>query len=172
MKFEVTHPLWLWLLPACVAWVVWLWRASPADLGPARRAAVLGLRLAGLLALLLALAGLRGLLPFDGVNVMFVLDGSDSVAREEQAAARALVARLIRDKPPDDRAGLIVFGREAVIEASAGTAPDIMRPSAVIHPGATDLAAGFRLALAALPALGDNRVVLLSDGNPTRGDAL
>lgn len=172
MKLEVIHPLWLWLLPACVAWVVWLWRRAPADLGPLRRGFSLGLRLAGVFLLLLALAGLRGLRPFDGVNVMFVLDSSDSVSREEQAAARERVARLIRDKPPDDRAGLIVFGREAAIENSVSTAPDVTRASAVINPGATDLAAGLRLALAALPALGDNRVVLLSDGNPTRGDAL
>lgn len=172
MKLEVTHPLWLWLLPACVAWVVWLWRASPADLGPVRRGLSLGLRLAGVLLLVLALAGLRGLRPFDGVNVMFVLDRSDSVPPEDQAAARALAARFIQDKPAGDRAGLIVFGREAAIENSVSAAPDVTRPSAVVAGDATDLAAGLRLALAALPALGDNRVVLFSDGNPTRGDAL
>jgi hypothetical protein len=66
--------------------------------------------------LLLAAIGL-GLPTRDGpIDVIFVLDRSDSIAPRAEAGALAAVRRMTQSLRATDRAGLIVFGLDAAIE--------------------------------------------------------
>lgn len=172
MPFQFTHPWWLPVVAGGLVWAVWLARASDSSLTGWRRWTVLGIRLMILTSLGLALAGLRYEMPVEGMNVFFLLDRSDSVPGEQQEAARGLVNTLSARKASVDRGGVVVFGAEAAIESAANEAVDLQQVQAVVSSTATDLAGAIRLATAAFPETGQRRLVILSDGNQTVGDAL
>lgn len=173
MTFQFTEPLWLLLLAPAVAWVLWLAWTSLVESRPARRRVSLGIRLAAVLAVVLATAGLQWLHRVDGMNVMFVLDVSQSVPAGQQTAAREQVRTFVREKPTVDRAGLVVFGGEAALEAQPSATLEVASSSAVVVPDErTDLAGALRLAMAAMPETGQRRLVVFSDGDENAGDAL
>lgn len=172
MPFQFTHP---WWLPVLALLGVAAWRLawhSHASLSGARRYGALGVRLVILTALGLALAGLQYRMPVDGLNLFFLLDRSDSVPAGQQEAARELVNTFSAAKRPVDGAGVVVFGADAAIESTVGPAVDVQKIHAVLSSAGTDLAGAIRLATAAFPETGQRRVVVLSDGNQTVGDAL
>ncbi|MBE0540775.1 MAG: VWA domain-containing protein [Verrucomicrobia bacterium] len=172
MDFQFVYPHWLWLLPPVGAWIVWLTRTSFVQLSPARRWFVCGLRLLIALAMILALAGFQWRRPIEGLNVFFLLDQSDSVPESQQEQARLWINRAAAEMPTGDRAGALVFGTDAAIEASPGIALNLASLQAVVATDRTDIGAAIRLATAAFPETGQRRIVLLSDGNENFGDAL
>lgn len=172
MPFQCTHPWWLAGLAAALAWVLWLSLRSDSSLVGWRRWAVLGVRLAVTLAVGLALAGLQYRLPVEGMNVFYLLDRSDSLPPDQQEAAREYVNTSAARKQLADKAGVVVFGADAAIESTVGSAVDLQRVQAVVSPSGTDLAGAIRLATAAFPETGQRRLVIQSDGNQTLGDAL
>ncbi|MFN0066946.1 MAG: VWA domain-containing protein [Limisphaerales bacterium] len=171
IPFQFTHPWWLLALVPAWAWTAWLFWKSDAPIEGWRRWTAGTLRFAITTAVVLALAGLQWRRPVEGVNVFFILDRSDSVPGTQQEAARELVNALAAPRRPEDRGGVVVFGAEAAIEFNASHAVDLPKVQAVVPTTGSDLGAAVRLATAALPELGQKRLVLLSDGNETVGDA-
>jgi uncharacterized membrane protein/Mg-chelatase subunit ChlD len=122
-------------------------------------------------ALVLALAGVQLVLPAHDISVMFLLDTSDSVPLTERARAEDYVEQALSALPPDQQAGVVFFGEQAYL----GRAPAFERtlPRLAGLPGGarTNIADAAQLALALLPAQGQRRLVLLSDGGQNAGDA-
>lgn len=155
--------------------VAWRLRSLPrAHAGP-RRIVVQALILLALLAATFAVAGLEWGHRLDRMAVVFAIDRSRSVERSaEDGAARAFEeARAATDHMrDDDLAGVVVFGAEAATEVLPRTRPELTRSSASIARDGTDIGAAIRRALADLPAEHSGRIVLVSDGVETDGDAL
>jgi len=174
MKFQFTHPPWLFLLPAAWAWVIWLALRSDVQVAAWRRWVALSLRLGVTLLLVLAMAGLQWMKPMEGVNVFFLLDRSDSIPSPQQEAARKLANQFAAGKKKSDKAGLLVFGSEASLETTASDKIDLRDTKilAVVGGERTDIAGALRLGTAAFPETGQKRLVLLSDGNENLGDAM
>ena len=113
--------------------------------------------------------------PLDRLAVVVAVDRSRSMDLVPGADARVRSELLVAEKSmhDDDRIGTVVFGAEAAVE-------DPPRPRSELAPAqrvevgrdATDLGAAIRRALAELPADSAARVVLVTDGVETRGDAL
>ncbi|HZR98615.1 MAG TPA: VWA domain-containing protein, partial [Chloroflexota bacterium] len=174
---ELAQPLWLLALPLLAAYLVaarlpW-WRAARRAGRPALRqeGRRLALRLAWLALLVLALAGLTLVRPLHRQAVVLVLDASASVAPvrdQAEAAARAALGRLASG----DLAGVVATAAGARVEEPPNAQPLFTRLAAGLPDGASDLAAGLRLAGAVLPDGYAGRVVLVSDGRQTRGDAV
>jgi len=122
--------------------------------------------------IILAIAGLQWLTPIAGMNIFFILDRSDSVPTSQQETAREWIRRVASDKVTGDRAGLVVFGSDASIEAAAGVALDLQKIEAVVPTARTDIGGAIQLASAAFPEFGQRRIVLVSDGNENLSDAL
>ena len=107
----------------------------------------------------------------DQLNVLFLLDASDSVPLETRAKARQYVEQAVKAAGPRDRYGVVVFGGSPVLETAVGTGPLESKPPIVTDSRATDIGAAIKLALAAFPQEGAKRMVVLSDGNENQGDA-
>lgn len=169
-------PLFLLLLLALPAFYL---VARPRRGGgrPRSRALSLGLRLGVVVSLVLGLAGLRLPVSAKSVATVFVVDFSSSVPADVREGAKEWVRQATRRGGPDDLAGIVTFGREARVELPLGRARAAgdHEPWGEPPPAdGTDLSAALRLAAALLPpptAGPVRRIVLLSDGNETAGDA-
>jgi Ca-activated chloride channel family protein len=160
MRFD--SPEFLLLLPIAI----WFWRGSRHGGAPLRR----GLRCAASLCLILALGGMQVRGGESPLAVMFVLDRSESVAGTAAASLRDLNA-LTAAMRAGDRAGLIVFGAEATIERPVTSHLSFSTVATALSGTSTNIQAALRLAQATLPPDGARRIVLVSDGNETVGDA-
>ena len=174
MNWQFTHPLYLLTLLPALAWVIWLFWKTDVQIGSVRRWTALVLRLIIVTAILLAIAGLQWKQPLEGMNVMFVLDRSDSVPSPQQEAAFKYAQRLSIEKNKEDRAGFLVFGGDAALETTVNNVVDPKKEKifAIVGADRTDIAGAVRLGTAAFPETGQKRIVLLSDGNENVGDAL
>ena len=167
-----TNPWALALFPPLAVYFWWLARRSLTDLSPARRALATGIRLLLTALIVLALAGLQIVKFNRDIATMFVLDYSDSISPETKARELAYVQQAVKTKAADDRAGVVVFGRDAYIELAPSTSRDIDKIQTVTSADFTDIAAAIRLGMASLPDGMQKRLVVLSDGNENLGDAL
>lgn len=176
----LTHPLYLLLLPALGLLVLLAFRKRPVPRGP--WPLVLWLRGAIALLLILALAGLRVPAPARTVATVFVVDRSDSVPGDRQELAKAWVRQALSARGADDVAGIVTFSQTARVELPMGRHADHVAWSETgagvgAGPSAgagSNLGAALQLAADILPpadAGPRRRIVVLSDGNETRGDA-
>lgn len=121
--------------------------------------------------LVIAIAEPEAHRPNVGTCVMIVADRSDSITdsdRKLQETAMDEVASLLGEH---DLAGLVVFGKEPAVDHLPARHRSFGRILTVTNGGASDLAAAIRLASASFPDGKARRIVLLSDGNETAGDA-
>jgi len=167
----IAQPWVLLLLLPSAAVFVWLARTSRAGLPPRRARTSLLLRLLLLAAWGLALAGPAISFPTQALQVLFLLDRSASIPPDAQARQLSLVNDAVRRLPANARAGVLVFGRDAMLEREPGLPLPLRQVHSRIGADGSDLAAALRLGQAVLPEDAQRRLVLLSDGNQTAGDA-
>jgi uncharacterized membrane protein len=172
MNFQFTHPWWLLALPPALAWVIWLGWKTDIQIGVWRRQTALAMRIVSVVLVVLALAGWQWLRPQEGMNVIYLLDRSQSVPSAQQEAALKNVNQSQARKLPTDRAGVVVFGAEASLETSPSARLDVQKIHAVVDTDRTDLSSAIRLGTAAFPETGQKRLVLMSDGNENLGEAM
>lgn len=137
-----------------------------------RDAASLLLRSAIVTLIVLALAGLQVNRPADRLATVFLVDVSDSMGPDAQAEQLAFVQRALSHMGPDDLAGVVVFGAEPVTERPVSPSRELGALRSTPPTGATDIAAAIRHGLALFPEDAARRLVVLSDGRATLGDAL
>ncbi|MEI2705924.1 MAG: VWA domain-containing protein [Ilumatobacteraceae bacterium] len=167
--------------PASLAWVVlallaivaveaWLaWRGLGVSRGQWRVAA--GLRI--LVAVLLLGAWLapsidRG---SDRQATVFLLDRSASLGSTGTGAAEAWLKSALAKRPEDALSAVVVFGAESRLDRLLQASSVFDGASVVIDSSATDIASAIRLGSAVLPSDAKRRLVLISDGRATAGNA-
>jgi uncharacterized membrane protein len=156
------------LIPAMIV-TVGLFLAGHRRIGARRRTAALVVRTVVLSALVLALAGFRLVLPVDRLATVFVVDLSDSVGNAGREDSLAFLRETLDVIPSGDLAGIVAFGKDALVERLPSDVADIDRLASTPVRSATDIGAAFRLATALFPDDTQKRIVLLSDGNDTAG---
>ncbi|MGI8657551.1 MAG: VWA domain-containing protein [Candidatus Limnocylindria bacterium] len=166
-----SDPVWLWLTLPAVAVVVVGWLGASRTLPRARRIASLIIRLVLVTALVLAISGVRLALPSDRLSVVFLLDASASMLDATREELVDWARASVRQKPEEDTAGVVVFGANALVDRLPSTLDELSEPASEPVTAATDVAAAVRLAAAILPTGFQQRIVLLSDGNDTSGQA-
>jgi uncharacterized membrane protein/uncharacterized protein YegL len=122
--------------------------------------------------LVTALAGPRMQLPVRHVAVTVVADTSASMPRESIQQSQALLQNLDRANDSADLR-LVTFAGDAQLhnvptDSRKATISDNATPSAMD----TDIESAIDLALSEFPKQGARRILLVTDGNQTRGDAL
>lgn len=136
-----------------------------------RDIAALLIRITLILLLILSLAGLQIRRNADKLAVVFLVDVSDSMDDDSQAQAIAYVQAAIENMEENDQAAVVLFGENAQVEQpmqAIVTLRDIGTNPTRIN---TDLAEAIRLGLALFPPDTAKRLVILSDGLETTGDA-
>ena len=144
-------------------------------LGRVRRWMALLLRTLVVVLLVMAAADLQIVRSNDHLTVLYLLDQSLSIPEGKRAAMIKYVKDEVhahrRDK---DRAGVIVFGRDAAIELPPFD-DDLQMGNSIeslLDPQATNIAAAMKLAHATFPEDAARRIVLATDGNQNQGNAL
>src|SRR5439155_1258625 len=124
------------------------------------------LALRGALVVVLLVTLLRPTLPrwVDRLNVVFLLDHSDSVSLVARERAYRFVAEAVKHLKSGDRHEVIVFGEEAVVDQPLSNRPSVDRPKAVVSGRGTNIFQAMQLALATVTPGHANRLVMLTDG--------
>lgn len=175
MSLSFINPLLLWLLLLLPA--LWLFAYATrgvnlARLGRGRFLALVGLRSLIVLALVLALAGAQLVRAVDDTAVVFLIDGSDSLAPALREQALDYVNESIAAGQERDQIAVVVFGADAAVERAPGPLAPLSRLGSVVVGSRTDIADAIQLGLALLPADAQKRMVLLSDGGENEGRAI
>src|SRR5262249_51586547 len=133
---------------------------------PAMRGDRWALAVRGALVVLLCTTLFRPTLPrwVDRLNVVFLLDHSDSVSLAARERSYRFAAEAVRHEKASDRHSVIVFGEQPVVDQPLAGKAQLERPKSQVAGRGTNLFQAIQLALATLPSGHANRIVLLTDG--------
>jgi uncharacterized membrane protein len=164
MPLELTQP---WFLLALMALPLlgWYFYRGLTDFSRWQRVASLVARAAVVLLLVAALCGLTWLKPSHDLFVIFAIDDSLSVGDEARPVVDQFLDRAVASAGKNQFA-FVRFGAEPGPVVNDRTAP------ANINRQGTNIGAALEVATAAIPPSHVPRIVLLSDGNQTAGDAV
>ena len=171
MTISFIYPNLLWLL-ILIPLMVGLSVYGPRRLDKVRFMASLILRSVIFLVLILAVAGFQIHLRTDTLTTIFILDSSDSIPPDQQENGEALIKLAIQEMPKSDKAAVIVFGKDALVERLASEDTSLADLESVPVTTQTNISSALQLAMALFPNEGAKRVILLSDGQENLGTAL
>ncbi len=163
------------LLMLPVLWV--LSYRSLASLGRVRRWVAMVARSLVVLFFVLALAEMQWLRTSSRLTVIYLLDQSASIPRLKRDLMREYVIREVhkyRRAERGDRAGVVIFGRDAAIEVPPfdDDIPDAGSFETMLpHRDATNLESALKLAQASFSEDTAKRIVIVTDGNENIGNA-
>ncbi len=167
------RPLLLWLLVAAPL------MAAPGLIAArnGKIAAGLGasaLRVLSFVALVFALVGFgfNAKTPAKRVEVIALVDRSRSIAPDQAVWIRREVRDVAAALSPKDRLGVVVFGRNPRLAAPLGDPRLLSLAGTEPDRGATDIATALSAASSLFSPEAEKRIVLLSDGDQTVGDAM
>lgn len=184
MTYAISDPRWLALVLLAVplGYVMLRWCVAMTRL---RRWSAVALRTLLLLTIAAMLAGLSSVRETNRLAVVAVVDVSESVRRFGFAgfddsgerldvirAAERFLLTLDETRGPDDLLGVVAFAGESVAVATPTSATIEGRDFDIALTEGTGLEQAIRLGSALIPPDATGRVLLLSDGNETSGDAL
>jgi len=169
MQLTAPHVALLLLLLLPVVWVI----GFPRHAFRRRRdISSLFLRTLIVVLLILALAGLQNVQAVDRLAVVFLVDASDSMGSGSEDLQLEFIREAISAKQPDDEWAAVLFGDNAVPETDFGMAREIEGFSSIPLSTGTDIANAIQTGLSMFPPDASRRMVLLSDGQATQGDAI
>ncbi len=176
LRLGFDHPNYLWLLLALpLLW--WIGYRSLGVLGRFRRWFALLFRTAVWTAIVFALAGVQLVWVSDRMTVMYLLDQSESIPQAKRQVMLDYVIKNVRRhrvEDRNDRAGIVVFGRDASIEIPPfdENIPPLRRLESMLGgTDATNLETALNLAQASMPEDTSRRIVVVTDGNENLGQA-
>lgn len=169
MRF--TQPAYLLLLVPVLAGLFYSYR-HVHGMAKARKRLSFALRALLVLLIVGALSGPEARRKNEGLCTIFLIDRSDSISDADKAKAEKFLAEVTSKLGPNDVAGVVAFGKEPAVDATPGGRRTPGPILTTVNPAGTDLAAAIRLASASFTPGKARRIVVLSDGNETSGDAL
>lgn len=135
-------------------------------------ARVAALRTAAFLFLTMVLADVRLTthLPDDRLSIVATVDVSDSIGAAGEAWARRYLDQVARGLAPGDELAAVTFANETRVARPPSPPAPFAELAAPAARTATNIEQAINTAATLLPEGGERRVLLISDGNETRGD--
>lgn len=172
MPFEFESP-WVLFLLLLAGLVLLVLRYTLADSSKLQLAASALTRVIIVTLLVLAIAGTLWLGSSTEVAVLVLADVSDSTPDAAPKAVTEFLSSLQAEAPLGSNAGLVIFANDTQTVTPLGPAPKFPETLPALERGDdTSIEKALVLAREIMPPDSVNRVVLFSDGNETRGDAL
>jgi len=168
---NLLHPWWLFALAPLLAVIALVARSGRRAVPVAQHRIAVWLRMVGVTLLVLALAQPILVMGSSQKTVLFLLDRSASVTAEARAAQEAYVIAALAAAGAEDTAAVAVFGRELRLDTALSSNPAFDEVRTIVDSSSTDLAAALQGAAAVLPTEGSRRIVVLTDGVETTGNA-
>lgn len=172
MFLSIRQPIWLLPLLVLLPLIYLIGWRSLVYLRPLRRSMVYVVRSIVVVLLVLAVAGVNLVRTTDALSVVFLVDQSDSVGADNIAKEHDWITSALQTMGTNDRAAVVAFGKNTVIERLTGPGKDAPNWNGVPSASATDIAGALRLGMGLLTNDSTKRVILLSDGAETNGQAL
>ncbi len=149
--------------------VLWLWMRR----APGASTACLALKCAAFAAMVIALADPWAPMRVEKLAVTVLMDTSASMPRESMQHGQAMLRDLVRKNSGADLR-LITFAEHPNISAVPAQADKVVIPEGIDPKEgmATNIEDALQLALSTFPSDGARRILLISDGNESRGHAL
>ena len=171
MNISFIEPNYLWWLLALplVGLIGWL---GARRIERWRTITSIVLRLLIVMLLVGSLAGTQLVTPVRQLTTLFLVDTSDSIAPNQRAAQDQFIADALKTMPDGDRAAIIVFGENALIERLPSSEKTLTVIQSVPIVARTNIEQALTLGFALFPADSQKRIVLLSDGGENNGQAL
>jgi len=170
-RLVFTSP-WAFALALAAPWVWWLNVAGYSGLRGIRALVALAVRFAVLGVLIMALADPRAVRTSNALSLLYALDLSDSMGDKALRGALDFVLKTAtaKDRPEKDEAGLLVFGRQAMVELPPRLTFPFEAINSRVAKDGTNVEKALALAAAMLPDTRQGRIVLITDGAATEGD--
>ena len=162
------HAPWYVLVIPLALVALWWWSRQPG-LSHARRVLVLVLRMMSVVLLIMALAAPSWQIPPRAVALVVVRDISASIDATALQRQATLITQLQASQPATALLGIVDVASTAAVAAIPSLALRDTSPALVGSRDGTALAAAVTQAAALLPAGYEGRVLVLSDGQETRG---
>ncbi len=166
-----------WWLVACILLVgiVWLGRRSLAALGPLRRVLAIIVRCLVVFILIALLARPMLTRTSERLTVITVIDRSQSIPVNLQAASLdylnvALAAKDSQERLSEDRVGIVDVAEVASIAQLPSMQSSVRERNTTLNGQQTRLSDGIQMAMAIAPPDTAVRILLVSEGNETGGD--
>jgi len=169
----LAEPIKLLMFVPLLALLVWSQRRTLHPMSPGRKKALLAVRCAVVLLVLLAMAGPAWETRTSEESVIFLVDHSRSLGSEGMKRTYRIVGELAAGLPRSTRTGLVSAGESPVVRRLPSRGPMELEPDEkLIETGGaqSDLASAVSLASGLFPPGTARRLVLLTDGIETRGD--
>ena len=166
-----TQPIAFWLL-LLTPWFWWMHAAGYSGLTGWRGHAALFIRLCLVGLFIIVLADPRSIRKSDSVQLVLVEDLSASVGSSESQRGVEFLTRLYAQKPERDEIGLVLFGRDSVVEFPPATGIGETAGSIFtlqVERDGTDLESALSLAAAILSEEKTGRIILHTDAVQTQG---
>lgn len=167
----LTHPDTLWLLLIALPLLWWVGFPRYAH-RRVRDSLSLAVRTLVVVLLVLALSGLQVVQQVERQGVVFLVDASDSVGQTGLSAQTVFIQQALEAKPPDDMWAVVTFGANASVDVALTNAPQLNGINPQVRTHQTDIGNALQTAISLLPADVRPRIVLMSDGVQTMGDAI
>jgi Ca-activated chloride channel family protein len=136
-----------------------------------RDIASLLLRTVIMILMVMALAGFQIVRQVDKLAVIFLVDASDSIGTEIREEQALYIQNAIATKPVDDEWALVVFGANVSIDTPFSNITELGAIRSTVLGSNTNIAEAVQTAMSLFPADARRRIVILSDGIQTIGDA-
>ncbi len=163
MGLNLEHPWALVCIPLLLVLVWLIDRRYAQNRLPVKRRVTLGARIALIVTLSLAMTAPSVLVKTGAATRWILLDASDS-AKDVQTVAQERIRQALSTLPEGQQVGVIVFGKDAMVESPASESPAFSGLHAQVQTQGSDLDAALRLAAALIPSGGTGGVTVLSDG--------
>ncbi len=165
MFFTLDRPIYLGIcLLIPLIWFL-MKRFSVGDKLSKKDMALSALRSLLVVVLAMALSEPKLLSQSDQVNAFFCLDVSESIPGDQRQKVKAFIEQTTAEMQFEDQAGIIVFGKHALIEVSLRNRLDDLNIKSIVNSHNTNIYDALQLAIGRFPRQGKNKIVLFSDGN-------
>lgn len=169
MGFDIISPIWLAFLPIGIP-IIFLMSKGLKRKGRVKKNTAIFLRCMLITLLILVCAKIGLTWTINDTATVFLIDASDSM-KGSDPATESFVKEAINMMKVPDRAGVILFGEDPVMESFLSQEPSFERIRTIVKGNYTNMERAITAGISVLPEKSRKRIVLITDGEENEGDS-